>query len=124
MSHAQVYLYDESGNVTSSVQIEDTCGKAVLNFDLLCTQMYLVGNNGDPDNVFPLGKCQADCDAGYKECAEGLSCMDRDYDEVPGGCVGEALDHEDYCVVRPVDHLWYVGDEGENGLLGKCEGDW
>ena len=37
MSEAQVYLYDDSGNVTSSVQIGDTCGKAVLDFDFLCS---------------------------------------------------------------------------------------
>ena len=50
--------------------------------------------------------------------------MDRDIEYSIPGCFGDPSYRTDYCVVRPVNHLWYVGDAGGGGLLGKCESDW
>jgi len=59
-----------------------------------------VGNNGEPEDVFPLGRCLGDCDDD-DECADDLVCFSADRgDEIPG-CVGES-DGTDFCV-RPQD---------------------
>jgi hypothetical protein len=54
-----------------------------------------------------------------------MDCLVCIYDEVEvPGCGGTPLYGTDYCTLRPVDYLWYAGDNGTEGLLGKCEGDW
>lgn len=59
--------------------------------------LTIVGNNGDPADVFPLGRCQGDCGSDLK-CQPGLVCYQRSYfeSEVPG-CIGNGTGSRDYC---------------------------
>ena len=47
-----------------------------------------IGNNGLPENVFPLPRCKGDCDSD-DECEEGLICFFRDGNEAIPGCTGQ-----------------------------------
>ncbi|KAL7543207.1 hypothetical protein ACHAXR_012486, partial [Thalassiosira sp. AJA248-18] len=94
-----------------------------------------VGNNGLPEEVFPLGPCLGDCDRDA-ECQPGLYCFLRDANEfadVPG-CTGGSEDAsgDDFCFDRPANYLWRMGNNGLGTLyhniglpisLGVCEGD-
>eukprot|EP00985_Skeletonema_marinoi_P016673 scaffold8993_cov207-Skeletonema_marinoi.AAC.29 len=67
-------------------------------------QVQRIGNNGTPNNLFPLSKCRGDCD-NDQECQEGLMCYQRgSYEGVPG-CLGGEVDGSgtDYCVVAVDD---------------------
>jgi hypothetical protein len=103
--------------------------------------LTIVGNNGNPKNVFPLQVCQGDCD-GDNECDTGLKCMQRDRNEAVPGCEGEGKRGTDYCYIvnTPTEAeetitaeagetttvLTKVGDNGEPSNvfpLQVCEGD-
>ena len=115
-----------TGNIRSSRQLQ-TVGT-----------LKLVGNNGLPSSVFPLGRCQGDCDSNA-ECAGNLVCFQRDAGQAVPGCSGTLIESNDYCV-RPVDidgppapaptpsgtALNIVGDNGSPSSkfpLGRCQGD-
>jgi hypothetical protein len=73
-----------------------------------------VGNDGNPEGVFPLGPCQADCDSDI-DCAGPLECFQRQRgDDVPG-CIGQDDSSDDYCV-------WPNGYV--NGSLPQEREDW
>jgi Leucine-rich repeat (LRR) protein len=60
-----------------------------------------VGNNGEPEEAFPLGLCQGDCD-GDGDCQSGLRCFDDAVSSTVPGCLGERAvnnqgNKEDYC---------------------------
>ncbi|KAL7491834.1 hypothetical protein ACHAWT_001093 [Skeletonema menzelii] len=80
-------------------------------------QQYVqrIGNNGSPNNVFPLTECKGDCD-NDQECDQGLVCYQRyaSYEAVPGCLGGEEDGREtDYCV-RPVnDRKKNDNDDGD-----------
>ena len=61
-----------------------------------------VGNDGKPEQEYPLGTCLGDCD-NDDECQEGLICYQRDANqEVPGCSGGETSNnHIDYCIPPP-----------------------
>jgi len=59
--------------------------------------LQVPGNNGEPADAFPLQNCQGDCDDD-SECAEGLFCWLRDYEDKVPGCVGGLLSVTDFCV--------------------------
>jgi len=57
-----------------------------------------VGNNGDPEYLYPLKACQGDCDSS-SDCLDGLECYQRsegDTDPIPG-CAGDLDGRTDYC---------------------------
>jgi len=84
-----------------------------------------VGNNGQPEDKFPLGTCLGDCDSD-NECAGDLVCFTRDGTEEVPGCSGVGIEGNDYCIVRPYEtYLAYVVKNGEpvdRYPLGVCEG--
>ena len=60
----------------------------------------IVGNNGDPYEVFPLSECQGDCDSN-DECIGNLVCLQRDAGDIVPGCLGSDNNSKtDYCI-RP-----------------------
>ena len=61
--------------------------------------LQVLGNNGQPSEVFPLGLCQGDCDSD-DECEGDLVCFQREaYQAVPGCSGGESEDKGlDFCV--------------------------
>mmetsp|Transcript_42186 Transcript_42186/g.88547 ORF Transcript_42186/g.88547 Transcript_42186/m.88547 type:complete len:348 (+) Transcript_42186:248-1291(+) len=96
------------------------------------TELATVANNGSPEYMFPLGRCQGDCDHD-NECSGDLICFTRgEKDEgncmgkVPG-CAGQGETNDDYCTIRPSEtYLAYVADSDWNAYrfpLGLCEGD-
>ena len=58
-----------------------------------------IGNNGIPEDLFPLQRCQGDCDSD-RECDDSLVCFERSgNEEIPGCTIGD--DPEtflDFCV--------------------------
>ena len=63
----------------------------------LLVDVAIVGDNGSPVNVFPLGKCQGDCDTN-SDCAVNLLCYLRNANgPVPPGCSGTPEGTKDYC---------------------------
>jgi hypothetical protein len=54
------------------------------------------GDDGVPENVYPLGLCEGDCD-NDSECGEGLVCFQRNHLEPVPGCVGVGGFSKDYC---------------------------
>lgn len=87
-----------------------------------------VGDNGHPASVFPLGKCEADCD-NDGDCQPGLYCKQRGRGPVDG-CSGTPEDDWDYCydpndAPPPSPQVDEVGNNwGPAGSfpLGLCEG--
>ena len=59
--------------------------------------LQVVGNNGLPSSVFPLGRCQGDCDENV-DCAGELVCFQRDAGQAVPGCKGTAVESNDYCI--------------------------
>ncbi|KAL7460847.1 hypothetical protein ACHAXS_001284 [Conticribra weissflogii] len=56
----------------------------------------MVGDNGFPEQRYPLGRCEGDCDY-HSDCAKGLLCFQRSgVAEVPG-CEGFGVSGKDYC---------------------------
>ena len=82
-----------------------------------------LGNNGIPENAFPLGMCQGDCD-NDSECQGDLVCVQRDgFEKIPY-CDGIGTFGSDYCSRLPV--LERMGDNGtppEAFPLGLCQGE-
>lgn len=74
-------------------------------------RLQFVGNNGIPSDVFPLGKCQGDCDTD-DECAGDLVCFQRDGNEHVPGCSGNDPTANDYCY-DPNDSVDSVPDHEE-----------
>eukprot|EP00980_Cylindrotheca_fusiformis_P002012 scaffold444_cov109-Cylindrotheca_fusiformis.AAC.9 len=68
---------------------------------------------------FPLGLCQGDCDTSA-DCADGLTCHQRDAGEPVPGCTGGAEDdsNTDYCV--PIRQPLEISTDFP---LGLCQGD-
>ena len=62
-------------------------------------QVYLLGINGRPSDVYPLPECAGDCDDD-SDCADGLVCFTRDVGQDVPGCLGGADDDTktDYCI--------------------------
>ncbi|CAB9516748.1 expressed unknown protein [Seminavis robusta] len=63
---------------------------------------YVLGNNGQPESVYPLPLCAGDCDDD-EDCGDGLICYDRGpLDAIPG-CLGgeEDSSRTDYCILDP-----------------------
>jgi len=65
-----------------------------------------VGNDGNPQDRFPLQKCEGDCD-NDSECDTGLSCFIRNQDTPNGGgvapvpgCEGRGVRGKDYCYLN------------------------
>ena len=58
----------------------------------------IVGNNGDPEDVFPLGLCLGDCDSD-EECKDGLMCLQRGSGDLLSECGEKYVDSDrDFCV--------------------------
>jgi len=58
--------------------------------------LWIVGDELEPPEAFPLGICEGDCD-GDEECEEGLKCFDRGANEPVPGCDGDGYRKKDYC---------------------------
>lgn len=56
-----------------------------------------VGNNGKPEDAFPLKVCQGDCDTD-DECSGNLVCFHRSGGEEVPGCEGSDVSTADYCI--------------------------
>lgn len=79
-------------------------------------EIYILGHNGHPKEVYPLPECAGDCDDD-DDCGEGLMCYERAASEAVRGCLG-GEDHEartDFCIRRsaatttiapPNAHYW------------------
>lgn len=80
--------------------------------------VWLKGDNGNPEENFPLGLCEGDCDGNY-DCQLGLICQQRSSNESIPGCTGTPQDGEDYC---RYPELKFRGNPPPS-LLGNCEGD-
>lgn len=63
--------------------------------------LSVVGQDGNPAEVFPLGLCQGDCDSDA-ECGEGLMCLLRDRGDLVPGCDGDLDRTTDFCVMKPM----------------------
>ena len=65
-------------------------------------ELTIVGDNGEPEDVFPfpLTKCQGDCDDD-DECEGRLQCFNRDDLEEVIGCIGDGESGRDYCYIPP-----------------------
>ena len=89
--------------------------------------LVVAGDNGSPSSVFPLQRCQGDCDDD-NECAVGLVCFQRSMGQAVPGCRGTPDGSTDYCVRRE-DLPPTLTDVGDNYdprnvfPLGRCEGD-
>lgn len=59
-------------------------------------ELVIVGDNGEPEDVFPLSVCQGDCDDD-DECIGDLQCFNRDDLEEVAGCIGDGESGRDYC---------------------------
>ena len=86
-----------------------------------------VGNNAQVP-AFSLEKCQGDCDTDA-DCAYGLVCFERSWDEAVPGCDlgGTGIEMEDYCT-EPQDEKQLIlfginGVPEENYPLKACQGD-
>ena len=63
-------------------------------------ELVIVGDDGEPEDVFPLSVCQGDCDDD-DECANDLQCFERDDLEEVAGCIGDGESGRDYCYLPP-----------------------
>ena len=59
-------------------------------------ELVNVGDEGEPADAFPLGRCEGDCDED-DDCAEDLVCFKRDDFEEVYGCSGAGESGTDYC---------------------------
>jgi hypothetical protein len=60
-------------------------------------ELVIVGNNSVPAALFPLQKCQGDCD-NDTDCVDGLVCFQRGTQPTVPGCIGTAdIPEIDYC---------------------------
>ena len=117
--------------------IQNSCGEGARNLDAEGFQassgddsLEIVGNNGNPESAFPLGKCQGDCDDD-SDCQGHLKCFQRDGGEAIPGCPGGLHDKSrtDYCYDPGFDGHEMNVLVGNNGSpssafpLGKCQAD-
>ena len=93
------------------------------------TELAIMGNNGDPSNVFPLAVCQGDCDSD-SDCEAGLVCFQRSGTETVPGCTwaSDSFDGLDFCIdpSNTIDQANLPSLEivsGHSGSLGMCQGD-
>ena len=70
------------------------------------TFIFLVikGDENEPENAFPLGQCEGDCDEDT-DCKEGLVCFQREDIELVPGCMGVGDSGSDYCYVLPTEDM-------------------
>ncbi|GKY90744.1 hypothetical protein MPSEU_000047300 [Mayamaea pseudoterrestris] len=89
-------------------------------------RLQIMGDNGSPADVFPLGNCQGDCDDD-SDCASGLFCYQRNVGEaVPGCSGGDELTESDYCIPISAPDIEYIGNNNNPSSafpLGICQGD-
>ncbi|KAL9185923.1 hypothetical protein ACHAXT_003700 [Thalassiosira profunda] len=64
---------------------------------LAALELNVTGNNGNPPEAFPLGRCQGDCDAD-SDCQDGLICFQREPGDSVPGCTGVDNSKTDYCI--------------------------
>lgn len=87
--------------------------------------MY-IGDNGVPQDMYPLGVCEGDCDKD-SHCDFGLVCFQRNGTATVPGCTGEGGSGLDYCITPTEPNtLVLMGDDNEpveNFPLGACQGD-
>ena len=58
--------------------------------------LWIMGDDGTPEEVYPLGICEGNCDVDA-DCAEGLACFQREGSEEVPGCEGAGQKGMDYC---------------------------
>jgi hypothetical protein len=83
--------------------------------------LAFLGNNGAPQDAFPLGRCFGDCDDD-SDCYGILKCFQRDGFEAVPGCTGKGKNSTDYCY-DPADgpgSLEVVSGTGTT--LSRCQG--
>ena len=80
---------DVPGCSGTAVDTEDYCVNPWLP-----NQLIIMGD--EDEGYFPLGRCEGDCDSD-SDCAEGLTCFQRDGKEAVPGCNGEGDSGSDYC---------------------------
>jgi len=91
-------------------------------------ELIILGDDGIPAEVYPLGMCEGECD-NHADCQEGLKCFKRiGFEPIPG-CSGQGNFGDDYCYdpdwETSVDYH-YAGNNNspvEAFPLGECEGD-
>jgi hypothetical protein len=91
--------------------------------------LVLVGDDDKPEDKFPLGNCEGECDED-SDCEEGLQCFQRsNYNQIPG-CKGLGSYGSDYCYnsTAPPEEgvLVITGDNGDpvdKFPLGECQGE-
>lgn len=90
----------------------------------------LVGYGGTPSSIFlPLAQCEGDCDEDF-DCADGLTCFQRNGGEAVPGCNGgESISiGTDFCI-NPADESESTGPsnpttpQSRQWGKGSCEGD-
>ncbi|GKY93226.1 hypothetical protein MPSEU_000290300 [Mayamaea pseudoterrestris] len=82
------------------------------------SSLRIVGDNGSPSNVFPLGKCQGDCDSD-SDCAGNLVCFERTGTQSVPGCSGSSSNSgKDFCV-DPSSSGGTGGTDGSSGGGGN-----
>jgi hypothetical protein len=84
-----------------------------------------VGNDGD--DVFPLGRCEGDCDSDA-DCDTGLVCFQRSGTQGVPGCEGTGDSGDDYCyepepIPPPPNSLDDAGSCSSRKPCDKCQGD-
>ncbi|KAI2504381.1 Bacterial protein of unknown function (DUF839) [Fragilaria crotonensis] len=85
----------------------------------------IIGNNGSPSDVFPLGLCQGDCDNDI-ECFGDLTCFMRTGFQTVPGCSGAGQYGKDYCYnpqkPQALTFLATKQKHPESYPLRKCQG--
>lgn len=85
----------------------------------------IIGNNGSPSDVFPLGLCQGDCDNDI-ECFGDLTCFMRTGFQTVPGCSGAGQYGKDYCYnPQKPEALTFLATKQmhpESYPLRKCQG--
>ena len=83
--------------------------------------LWTMGDEGKPEEVYPLGICEGDCDTN-EDCAEGLECFQRSgLEEVPG-CNGFGEKGKDYCYL-PSKSEMVMEEETEISSVNITSGD-
>jgi hypothetical protein len=90
--------------------------------------LVIMGDDEEPKNNFPLGKCEGDCDED-KDCNGNLICYqrgDNNPNESVPGCQGTGSSKADYCSFPPTwppgsDQLVRVADDNLDEYLQRCQ---
>jgi hypothetical protein len=83
-----------AANSSSTTSTKSTNASATL------LPLDYVFNNGAPWSVYPLQRCQGDCD-NNKDCAGDLICFQRGPGMAVPGCKGIDMNPYDYCIDTP-----------------------